>query len=307
MASLQHHLAIYVTGASRGLGRALAVEFARSFGACPCALSLVCFARDARGLAATAAAVSAAAPSARVHAQAVDLAAGGCAGVEPAWRAAAAAVAAGGAGPPTRAILLHAAGSLGPLGPLHAGGGGGGGGDDDGAYVAALRAYVDLNLTSTVLLTRLFLRGLPAAADADAPPPPPPLPHHLVVNVSSLAAVQAMPSWGMYAVTRAARDMLASVVAADDAAAAAAAAAAGAARRVPVKTLSYAPGPCDTDMQRECRESPGLDPGSRAHLAGLHASGTLVDPSASAAKCARLVRADAYASGAHIDFYDGEA
>ena len=288
------HLVVFLTGASRGLGRAFALEFARAYGSGAARLSLVFFARDGAGLAATAASVRSIAPSAAVLAHEVDLSAAGCTGVTPAWTSALAAVAASAPSmPPTRAVLVHNAGSLGPLG-------------EQSSLISeepeALRKYLDLNLTSVVLLTRLFLSGLRArsqggflaesvggstGADAGGLPA-----HHLIVNVSSLAAVKPMATWGMYAVTRAARDMLGAVVAAEEAGA--------------VKVLSYAPGPCDTDMQRECRESPGLEAASKEYLTRLHADGGVIDPLASAARCLRLIAADSYASGAHVDYYDAE-
>ena len=292
------HLVVFLTGASRGLGRAFALEFARAYGGGDARLSLVCFARDSAALAATAAAVRAAAPTVAVLSQEVDLGAAGCAGVAPAWALALAAVEASApASPPTRAVLVLNAGSLGPLG-AQAG--------LTGESPEALRAYLDLNLTSVVLLTRLFLSGLrargaggfladsagPADARAGAAGGPPLPQQHLIVNVSTLAAVKPMATWGMYAVTRAARDMLGAVVAAETVGA--------------VKVLSYAPGPCDTDMQRECRESAGLEPASREYLARLHADGGVIDPLASAARCLRVIAADAYVSGAHVDFYDAE-
>lgn len=288
-------LSIFITGASRGLGRALAVECARGFGG-EHALAFALFARDAAGLSATAAAVRAACPSALVVSQAADLGALSC--LEASWHAALGQLAAAGAPPAARAILINNAGSLGPLAPLS---------DAFPGGADALRAYVDLNLTSPALLTMLFLRGLQQqqqrggsgsfveAALAGAPPPP--LAHHVIVNISSLAAVQAMPTWGMYSVTRAGRDMLTAVAGADGAASGGG---------VPVKTLNWAPGPCDTDMQRECRESATLERASSEYLNQLHADGAVIDPAASAAKCVRALRRDTFASGAHLDYYDAE-
>ena len=304
---------VFVTGASRGLGRALAVAFARGFASS--GVTIVCLARDAAGLAGTAAAVRAASPGAAVVEVVADL--GAVASLDGSWAAATSALAASsrarGAAPPRRAILVHNAGSLGPLGPLRGAGA--------PASAAAAAAYVELNFTSPAWLTTLFLRGLEGPAAFVAPPPPaedppgaagtgaaaPALPHHLIVNISSLVAVRAMPTWSLYAATRAGRDMLTAVVGAEEAArASGGGGGGGGGGGVAVKTLSWAPGPCDTDMQRECRESDALDADSRDHLRALWAAGAIVDPADSAAKCVRTILRNDFASGAHIDFYDAE-
>ena len=74
------------------------------------------------------------------------------------------------------------------------------------------------------------------------------VPRVRVVNISSLLAVKAFPCWGMYSMAKAARDMLHAIVAQEE----------GADESAPghqlrFKTLNYAPGPLDTDMQGEVR------------------------------------------------------
>lgn len=72
------------------------------------------------------------------------------------------------------------------------------------------------------------------------------------------------------------------------------------------KTLNYAPGPLDTDMQRELRESEALHPPTREWSLEAFKDGKLVTPEASAAKCVRILGEDRFESGAHLDFYDEE-
>jgi NAD(P)-dependent dehydrogenase (short-subunit alcohol dehydrogenase family) len=68
----------------------------------------------------------------------------------------------------------------------------------------------------------------------------------IIVNISSLAAIQPFSTWGLYCTGKAARDMFFSTIAAEN-------------RNGTVSVLNYAPGPLDTDMQTEIRDAPLLD------------------------------------------------
>ena len=59
-----------------------------------------------------------------------------------------------------------------------------------------------------------------------------------VVQISSLAAIQEIKSWGMYCIGKAARDMFMRVLALEE---------------PKILSLSYAPGPLDNDMQVSSR------------------------------------------------------
>jgi sepiapterin reductase len=77
----------------------------------------------------------------------------------------------------------------------------------------------------------------------------------LVVNVSSLSAVQAFDSKGIYCAGKAAREMYHAVLAqelANQAAVTVEGSAGGISARK-MLVLNYAPGPLDTDMQKELR------------------------------------------------------
>ena len=71
-----------------------------------------------------------------------------------------------------------------------------------------------------------------------------------------------------------------------------------------VKTLNYAPGPLDTDMQTELRESESIHPPTREWSMEAFKEGKLVRPEDSAAKCIDILTKDMWKSGAHIDYYD---
>lgn len=162
-----------------------------------------------------------------------------------------------------------------------------------------VRKAVNVNVTSFVYLTALFLEAFGPQRSGD--PPSQDQEKSLlrarasvVVNVSSLAAVQPFESWGMYCAGKAARDMFAAVVAKEQQAT-------GATQH---KTLNYAPGPLDTDMQAELRESETLHPATKEWSLEMFKEGKLVRPEDSAAKCVRILEEDRFASGAHVDYYD---
>jgi sepiapterin reductase len=272
---------IFVTGASRGFGASVSVELSRALPADP---TVVLFSRDVHALGHTRARVLAASPRATVLSVCAD--AGDAESLADAWRTAV-------AGLPVdavfaRAVLVHNAGDTAPLGYVR-----------DLARapdaVSALRAAFELNVTSPVLLSSLFLDFCAsprcAAAGAGAPP-------HAFVNVSSLAAVQPFASMGIYSIGKAARDMLTSVVGVEHADGSAGGVG------VRVKALSYAPGPMDTALQAATRSNAALHPPTASFFNSLDEAGTWVDVDVSAAKCAGLIAADTFVTGAHIDYYD---
>ena len=129
------------------------------------------------------------------------------------------------------------------------------------------------------------------------------VPAKVIVNVSSLAAIQAFPSWGVYCSGKgiafhntandllpAARDMLHKVLAEEEA-------------KSNVRVLNYAPGPLDTEMQRITRETCS-DETLRATFAKMYEEGKLVSPDDSAQKLLLLLDEDNYTQGQHIDYFD---
>ena len=159
------------------------------------------------------------------------------------------------------------------------------------AGLAAARATLDLDVLSPWILTSLFLR----AVKARVPPPAegtPRAPRSVVVNVSSLAAVAPFASLGPYSATRAARDMVMRVVDEEERG------------EGGTSTLNWAPGPMDSELQRDIRCDPACHPPIRDFFTDMEAKGTWVAMDESAALCAKVVRTEAFASGQHLDFYD---
>ncbi|CAO3663776.1 unnamed protein product [Umbelopsis ramanniana] len=106
---------------------------------------------------------------------------------------------------------------------------------------AEIKQYYDVNIVSYVSLVSGFIKLFrqPPSSDESAFPP-----DLTIVNISSLLAVQAFPNWGLYASGKAARDMFLKVVAAEE-------------KDNYIKTLSYAPGPLDNEMQSQVRATLG--------------------------------------------------
>eukprot|EP00658_Telonema_sp_P-2_P066826 TRINITY_DN55790_c0_g1_i2.p1 TRINITY_DN55790_c0_g1~~TRINITY_DN55790_c0_g1_i2.p1 ORF type:complete len:262 (+),score=52.68 TRINITY_DN55790_c0_g1_i2:232-1017(+) len=169
--------AIVLTGASRGFGRAVAVEMASRWGGH--GAHFVLTARDNAGLLKTRDEMVAASPGANVSLEVLDM--GELAGMKERLTQLLNQVPGG----CSSIYLINNAGSLGPLQRI-----------DRMDDPERLQEHWALNVTSVALLTSLALRKATAMGV--------PL---TVVNVSSLAAVQPFDCWSAYCSAKAARDM----------------------------------------------------------------------------------------------------
>ncbi|XP_061407770.1 sepiapterin reductase-like [Lethenteron reissneri] len=181
-----------------------------------------------------------------------------------------------------RLLVLNNAGSLGDVSRRVR--------DVTTAEWAPLCRHLQLNVAAPLLLAAAALRWFQGLEEAEGTggDEGPSGRVAMVINVSSLCAITPYPSWAPYCSSRAARDMLHVVVATEE---------------PHVRVLNYAPGPMDTDMQAEACVQTG-DAGLRGRLEKSRAAGTLVDPRDSARALLRLLRADSFRSGAHVDYYD---
>lgn len=140
-----------------------------------------------------------------------------------------------------------------------------------------IQAYFDLNVTSVFSLTARFLSHFSPTSK-------------VIVNVSSLTAVQAMPYMSAYCTGKAARDMLHQCLACEE---------------EDARVLNYAPGPMDTDMSIDIQNNCGNEV-SRTFFKEMREKGTILKTDDSAEKLVRILKGNDFKSGAHIDFYDIE-
>ncbi|XP_047446763.1 sepiapterin reductase b [Mugil cephalus] len=129
-----------------------------------------------------------------------------------------------------------------------------------------VNSYMFLNVGSALVLTAGILKVFPRRPDL----------RWSVVNVSSVFAVEALPSWVLYCTAKAARKMMFGVLAEEE---------------PNVKVLSYSPGSLDTEMQQDIKRMTGVC----HHLMPCHVS---------AAKLLKLLLDNEFPSGAHIDFFE---
>ncbi|CEP16548.1 hypothetical protein [Parasitella parasitica] len=168
--------------------------------------------------------------------------------------------------PITDAVLINNAGSTGDLSKKV------------GAYDSnEIQAYVDLNITSYISIVTGFIKLFNNGSI-----------NTFIVNISSLLAVEAFPNWGLYATGKSARDMLLKVVTKEEPC---------------IRTLSYAPGPLDNEMQEHVRKTLG-DQKQKELYTEMANKGDLVNMEDSAMKLYSLLEENKFESGAHVDYYD---
>ncbi|KAI8800518.1 hypothetical protein BJ742DRAFT_686068 [Cladochytrium replicatum] len=155
-----------------------------------------------------------------------------------------------------------------------------------------IRAELDTNILAPAVLTSHFLRRFGDARDGT-----------WLINISSLAAVAPLDTMGLYSTGKAARDMFFRCVALEEDNRDKELHGDGTTSRPRVRALSYAPGPMETQMQKQIRsEMP--DVGLRGAFMEMHEKNTLVDPLKSALTLVSILEWDQYENGAHIDIYD---
>lgn len=138
-----------------------------------------------------------------------------------------------------------------------------------------VRENFDINVVGTILLNSAFLKAFKDVGSK------------VIINISSLAGIQPFKSWSLYCSGKAARDMFFRTLALEE---------------PDILVLNYAPGPCATDMQKDCREQ-SADPETKQMFIDALNSGGLLSPQTSIDKLCEVLTSK-FESGAHIDFYD---
>lgn len=166
-------------------------------------------------------------------------------------------------------FLANNAGSLGPLTVI---------GNHD---ISDISLATDFNITSFCYLTSYFIEKVVRPSS-----------RAIIVNTSSLAAIQPFLAKGIYCATKAAREMYLRVLAEENKG------------NDNIKILNYAPGPLDTAMQKEIREREEVHAPVREAFIALFVEGKLVKPEDSADKCVSILLRNLFVSGSHIDYFD---
>lgn len=177
---------------------------------------------------------------------------------------------------PARALFLHCAATLQPIGPAHTVG--------RGAELDGYAHQVVLNSAAPQVLGAGFL-----SAVAAAPAPP----RATLVVLSSGAAKSVYEGWSAYGAGKAAIDHWVRITGAEQAR-----------LERPVTVLAVAPGVVDTGMQDLIREQDaGAFPAVQRFIE-LHRDAELVAPEEAAASIWRVVGREDMTSGAVIDLRD---
>ncbi|KAJ3161048.1 hypothetical protein HDU86_007667 [Geranomyces michiganensis] len=187
----------------------------------------------------------------------------------------------------SRVYLFNNAGSLGKLDRLRT------------QTAADIAPAVLVNLTAPLTLTSAFLRMFPPTAVPGR--------QTVLVNISSLAAVQPFDCWGVYCAVKAARDMFHRTFALEqeEEGKTSQQQQNNSNNNLALRVLNYAPGPLDTDMQTRIRDEMPQVP-LRDVYVKMHQEQNLVNPQVSSDVLVNrlLLKENAYKSGDHLDIYD---
>jgi len=150
-----------------------------------------------------------------------------------------------------------------------------------GGSASVMETYMAINYTSFFQLTNKFSSFFKTRAETV-----------VLVNISSLCAVQATENYAHYCPAKAARDMLYEVLGKE-----------ADTQKTAIRTLNYAPGPMNTDMGKRVRLE--TKAGSlKAQFEKIEAENQYVDPYESSIKMLGLLTNDKFKNGQHIDYYD---
>ena len=272
---------LFVSGASRGLGRAIALACAETPALQHAKLRAVLLARSSDGLLETERQMRRIRPTnLDVRRETVDLSdldtLEEC--IEPILEQEAATSAGTKLEAYDRAILLNCAGSTGYIGPRPS--------------LSDIRDATNLNFISKTYVSTSFVRhfgGLREDDHVSATSQSTVKPECTIVNVSSMCAVKPTPTMALYCATSAGRDMYHTVLAGD--------------HLSNVRILNYAPGSCDTDMQAMLRNHERLDPAVQAYCRSLVDFDSLVDCRDTSANLTKLLfERDSFTSGERIEY-----
>ena len=164
-------------------------------------------------------------------------------------------------------ILVHNAGSLGNQGTKVT----------DFSSKTVMQKYYDLNVFSVMILNSLVYQKSTL------------IKNKLVINISSLAAMQPFETWGSYCSGKAARDSLFKVMSVEEPG---------------WKVLNYAPGPLDTQMIKDLLTDQETHVKIRDAFEDMKAKKALLTASQSAARLVEILNKGSFKTGDHVDYFD---
>lgn len=190
-----------------------------------------------------------------------------------------------------RCWLFNNAGSVEPLGAISSLAS-----DTDSlVQMKELRSAIDLNITSVMWLSSMFTSTF--SSDANAP-------SIRIVNISSLCAKEPFSTMAVYCAGKAARDMFHIVLAKEMSRDESKKQSTHDAVKASFKVLNYAPGACDTVMTDVLADCPILDTDLHDYFINSKRDKKLIDPVDSANKLIALLIKDEYVTGSHVDYWD---
>jgi len=169
----------------------------------------------------------------------------------------------------SHAIIVHNAGSLGLRSQLKVA---------EMEDLAEIRGYFDFNLFSMIVLNTQFFKVFNDSSK-----------QRTAIQISSLGAVQPFNTWGLYCLGKAARDMALKSIASESG----------------IQTLNYAPGPVQTEIYDEATKYTG-DPEVAAAFANNKKDGNVLTCEQTIAKLVRVLTDKKFIKGEHVDYYDIE-
>jgi len=325
---------VVITGASRGIGRACAVAFAKDTRFSNSDLTLSLLARGQDGLTRTVELVreAASANHSRIREEEEDSSKGGeitvytnCVDlnnldtletdIQSVFQECASSIKSSLSSSMScydRTIFINNAGSTGYLGPIAS---------SSFPSPREIQATLDLNVTSTLWLSSYFIRyfasndqgtNLSSSSSLSSSPN---VSSCTVVNMSSLCAIEPFPTMSVYCTGKAARDMFHKTLA----------------KEVEVEVtkdnsidvgglespesqkdtnitriLNYAPGAIETAMTDELSSSNTLDSDISDYFKKMKDESTLIQPHQTAERLVNLIAEDKFVNGDHVDYWDLE-
>ena len=249
---------IIVTGASRGLGQAVSVQLCQ---ACEIPPTVILMSRTLNDLEITKKLCKEAKTGAYIQVQKVDLATADKEHFEKAFENT-------DVYKYDSLVLVHNAGSLGNQGTKIV----------DFNDVQEMQNYYRLNVFSVMLLNSVVMKKVSNLRSMKK----------LVVNISSLGALQPFETWGSYCSGKAARDSLFKVMAVEE---------------PNWNILNYAPGPLNTKMIDDLLSDGNTHSNIKNAFEDMKDKNQLLDPMESARRLIDIL-GKPFKSGDHIDYFD---